>query len=194
MRWNYTKSILLGVVIVGALFACRTRKEKTIHYRSGAIKAKGDVKEDAHGVFLRTGKWVLYYESGVKKAEGFYSRGNEDGVRDKRGNLLDGREGEWNFWYEHGQLMARGFFRNGKDNGQWMFWHEDGEMDQTGSFRNGKPEGEWTSWYPNGTLRAKERFKKGKPDGEWVTWHKNGRLKEKRRFRSGKEERNLTHR
>ncbi len=56
----------------------------------------------------RDGKWVSWYENGLKNSEGNYKNG-----------VLDGK---YTVWYSNGIVYYKGQYRNGQKIGTWVFY------------------------------------------------------------------------
>jgi len=181
------KAILALALLAALLPACRgeLREEK---YPSGALKARGHVKQDAEKNFVLVGLWTYSYPNGQKEAEGEYRSAKESGARGDTGILKDGREGVWTFWYPGGQKSQEAIYKAGKAEGQMTFWYENGQKRGQENYKNGDREGPVTKWYENGRRKSEENYRADKKEGPSTFWYENGQKKIEETYKAGKRE------
>jgi len=90
------------------------------------------------------GKYVRYYKTGKKEAEGF----NNDSSK------YEGKQYEY---YESGTLKRTANFNNGMVNGELYEFHENGKPSELSTFSNGKIQSS-TVYYDNGNIKSKANF------------------------------------
>lgn len=100
---------------------------------------------DPDGI-LKHGKFVYYYPSGKKKAEGIY-------IKNKK-------QGEYTTYYENGAISSIAVFRNDTLMQEKEFY-EDHTIAVSASFKEEELDGEFYSFYPNGKPVRIDSFDKG---------------------------------
>ena len=143
-----------------------------------------------------TGKFLLLYKNGQKKAEGNIKDGKEEGltvVWHKNGqkkaeiNHKNGKgDGLQRHWHENGQKKAEVNHKNGKEDGLYVEWYEDGQKAYEWNYKDGKQDGLFVGWHENGQKSGEGNFKDGKGDGLGTTWHENGQKKSEVKFKDDK--------
>ncbi len=88
---------------------------------------------------LKIGKWIFYFDSGMKRSEGFFSLE----LRPQCGvggpiipNYYEERTGVWNYWTANGAKRFDLFGDEHPCNGYFNWFHEDGRIFQKGLFGN----------------------------------------------------------
>ena len=118
----------------------------TEYYESGKINRTG---------FFNNGKedstWILFYETGAKKAIERFDNGKREGVfqyfykSGKRAQWLhynyDVADSVWTAWYENGKLKSREVWEKGRKNGDWEYYYESGQPESKGTFEKDKKQG-----------------------------------------------------
>lgn len=150
-------------------------------YESGQLKAKGEFKNrlisdnstGSTGIPLggRQGKWILWYENGIKESEGYYKDGKSDGF--------------YTSWYENGNKEVEGNIKEDKWNGLKSTWYENGGKKSECYYKNGNIDGLQTYWYEGGNKEAEENYKDGKLHGFNTRWYKNGEMYFKKSYIEG---------
>ncbi len=72
----------------------------------------------------QTGRYVTYYENGLKESEGNLKEGKENGL--------------WTLWYENGKKKREGNLKEGKLDGLWTLWDKNGNIIKTVTYSNGE--------------------------------------------------------
>ncbi|MEQ8242526.1 membrane-binding protein [Fulvivirga sp.] len=166
----------------------KRRGEWKIYYESGKLKEKG--------VFVnnkREGHWNEYYEDGQLKGEAdytydkgryieYYPTGEKKAEGPKSGSR---HVGLWKYYYQNGNKQAEGLYQNGKRVEDWRFYHDNGEVSAQGSYKAGDADGEWTYYYDNGQVSSKGDFLGGKKAGYWGNFYEDGSTKGEITFDQG---------
>jgi antitoxin component YwqK of YwqJK toxin-antitoxin module len=190
MKLPHTLAIALSVVSCLWLMSCSQGpcpqgQELRENRWQGQVKERGCVSKDAQGSYRRNGRWVFFYASGKKEAEGEYRNALEGGETGSSGILVDGREGRWVFWYENGQKKSEMTFRAGKGEGLRVEWYESGQRFRESSYHDGILEGLAVEWYENGQKHRELPFQAGKLEGAAVEWYENGQRQRESVYRNG---------
>jgi hypothetical protein len=110
-----------------------------------------------------TGKYVDYYFSGRRLAEG---------------NLINGRQdGEEIYYYQNGKVGTINSYKGGRLNGPVITYYKNGSIRSKGTFsEDGSPAGE--SYFPNGLIES--RVTKTDDDGHYsmVNFFSTGKIKQ----------------
>ena len=139
------------------------------------------------------GKYMAWYEDGIRKIDGYYKDGKKDGnwtyyyengqkksAREYKGGKLDG---EWIGYNENGQKKSEGRYEEGNKNGKWTYYNQDGNLEFDGIFQNGEMwEGTFIDYYENGQKKSEGNYNNGKKNGLWIEWNENNREKEEFNF------------
>jgi antitoxin component YwqK of YwqJK toxin-antitoxin module len=86
---------------------------------SKKIKRTVEIKD---GIIV-DGQVVELYESGGKKSEEYFLKGD--------------RNGKYSEWYENGKLKMEGGYINDLEEGRWTYYKEDGKKDYFNYFKKG---------------------------------------------------------
>jgi antitoxin component YwqK of YwqJK toxin-antitoxin module/peroxiredoxin len=187
----------------GRLIDGKQEGEWVFRYPSGALKAKGNYKNDK-----QIGHWTYWYENGNVEWEGEFDEerlcgpsrfGHENGKRRAVGSFVAGLEEDlWTFWTPDGTLDCEGDFVLGKPALRWTYFDAAGAPMAEGYRMDGERVGPWRFYGPGDAI-AERRFPmpdggaivhetwdgdvprregflvNGVHEGRWVTWHPNGR-------------------
>lgn len=125
------------------------------YYETGAIQAL--VKYDKAGNF---GRAILYYDDGIKMAEGNYINQN---VKDST----------WKYYTTDGVLIIEETYKNSKKNGISKRYFRNGKVSQSVPWENGVINGVYTEYYESGQKLIETVYKKGINDGLFYRYHEN---------------------
>lgn len=117
------------------------------------------------------GRQVVWFENGVKKAEGPFSGGHKSGV--------------WNHYYETGTIKGTGRYDANLKEGQWKIYHRNGKLEAQGEYRRDRREGTWTHFETDGTKSAEGLYAGGRKEGVWTQYYSTGKIFSKGAYRSG---------
>jgi len=109
-----------------------------------------------------TGKFINYYYSGRKQAEGTFQNGKAGGLQTT--------------YYPNGVVSTENYYVNGVQNGTEKEYYENGAIKQKGEFVNGKEEGVWEMYFPNGQVKQRNSFRDGTMDGETTIYYSSGKV------------------
>ncbi len=147
--WVRYMTFLIVCLLAGGIFlVIHAHQEATApgtetNYPDGSPRYR--VKE-VDGEF--DGRYVEYYQSGVKKIVGQYVAGK--------------REGQWTTYNEAGAKDKIVKFKNDKMHGKVVAWWGKETIQETGNFKNGRRDGAFKKYYLDGALRSKIVYKDGK--------------------------------
>ncbi len=108
------------------------------------------------------GKWITYYQNGMKRSEGNYAQGKKEGL--------------WVHYHKNGNVESKASFSDGKYEGECITYHPNGNLRSCGVYPkhigksyDGKKEGAWYNYEEDGeTVWLIVTYKKGgsraKPD------------------------------
>ena len=113
------------------------------YYTNGNLKAKYERNERGE----KEGYELLYYESGVLKAEYHYKAGKLHGVTKE--------------YYENGNLVAEGNYRNGMLEGLSRIYYESGKLKAESSYKNDALDGLCKMYYESGQVKAEYYYRDG---------------------------------
>ena len=111
------------------------------------------------------GMKTLWYESGVKRGEGRFSKGS--------------KEDAWTFWYENGRRRWEGSYRKDLVEGEERSWYPNGSLCYQGTSSAGRRHGAFTAWYEDGQLWWTGEYKLGVRQGPFRYWRRDGSPDEK---------------
>lgn len=135
------------------------------YYYSGKIKAKINYSQDKSG----KGKAVLYWESGVKMAEGNYIN-------------IKVKDGVWKMYGTDGALMVQITYSNGKKNGEEIKYFRPKTPSEVITWKNDVKNGIWRQYYQNGRTRLETIHKNGYREGIFQMFYESGRYYVKGRY------------
>ena len=153
----------------------------TKEYRNRAESVKqipsSKQMEKKNGVFLfhgtiYSGKFIDYYYSGRKQAEGTFLYGKLNGP--------------YKIYYQNGKLAVESDYQDGIENGFENEYYDDGSLKQKGEFVLGKEEGIWESFYPNGQVKLRSKYKAGEIFDTATKYYSTGKIKETVFIKNGK--------
>ena len=113
------------------------------YYTNGNLKAEYERNERGE----KEGYELLYYESGVLRAEYHYKAGKLDGVTKE--------------YYENGNLVAEGNYRNGMLEGLSRIYYESGKLKAESSYKNDALDGLCKMYYESGQVKAEYYYRDG---------------------------------
>ena len=113
------------------------------YYTNGNLKAEYERNELGE----KEGYELLYYESGVLRAEYHY-----------KANKLNGVSKEY---YENGNLVAEGNYKNGHLEGLSRIYYESGKLKAESNYKNDVLDGLCKMYYENGQVKAEYYYKDG---------------------------------
>ena len=180
---------LLVVLGVGTLIfpSCKKREVRETRYPNGAMRARGNVQQDADGNYVLVGTWTFWQPNGQKEAEGEYLAARESGKRGTTGILVDGRQGAWTFWRSNGQKETEASYSNGAQEGVATTWYANGQKESEANWKGGKKQGREISWSDAGQKTSESEWDGGERTGLLVQWYENGSKELEGRWRGGKE-------
>tara|TARA_Y100000310_G_C20679347_1_gene815004 strand:- start:982 stop:1746 length:765 start_codon:yes stop_codon:yes gene_type:complete len=146
--------------------------------------------EGGHIKLKPHGKWVCWYKSGEKRAEGVFVNGvchgpflgwHPNGQKETEGEIRYGeKQGWWTAWHNNGKKSAELVFRNDELHGMQSAWSYHGLHKQSecfykaswphGSYKHGKER----LWHDNGLLKHDGQWSDGNKYGLWRSWYSNG--------------------
>ena len=113
------------------------------YYTNGNLKAEYERNERGE----KEGYELLYYESGVLRAEYHYKADKLDGVTKE--------------YYENGNLVAEGNYRNGMLEGLSRIYYESGKLKAESSYKNDALDGLCKMYYESGQVKAEYYYRDG---------------------------------
>lgn len=153
---QYLPVILLALSYAPAAWAAEPA-------RPGAVDSGARYQEAARVWILESGgRQVVWYESGVKKAEG--------------GFVNRQREGQWTFYYPNGARKGEGAFRANLREGGWKLYASAGYLQAEGAYKADRREGPWKTYYASGRVASQGPYLAGKKHGEWVNYYEDGQV------------------
>ncbi len=124
---------------------------KAIWYSDYGEK-KGEGLIDSLG--KKIGKWILYYNTGEKFAEGYYKNDLPDSL--------------WIFYYRNGSIMQKGKYIEGYPVGKWIMYYPNGKVLKKEFYSSdGLTEGDYYEFSPEGDTIVKGKYENGKKTGLW---------------------------
>jgi len=162
------------------------------YYYNGKLKAKINYAKDKSG----KGTAVLYWDDGVKMAEGNYVNTNV-------------KDGVWKMYGIDGALMVKINYSNGKKNGEeikyfrnrtpseiitwkndvkngaWKQFYDNGKTRMLAFYKNGERTGIFQIFYPTGRYYLKGNYKNALRDGSWEYFDNTGKLWKKLEYING---------
>ena len=128
----------------GTIFKAILYNNKGIKIGEGSLNKKGQ----------KSGKWILFYKNGRKKAEGFYKKNK--------------RTKQWTFYYPDGKIEQKGFYKKNKVVKKWIHYSEKGNIDKIENYNNnGVLDGEYFQYKNDTILFIKGFYIDGKKDKDW---------------------------
>jgi len=167
---------------------------------TGRVIEKGKIEDG-----FRTGKWVMYYEDGIKKEEGTYENEtyrilnswNENGIK----QVKDGQGWCISHYPGDAAVLETGEIVNGLREGLWRTYYASplatpatkevqtlrlgiGETIEAPAqnirfeinYTNGEPDGIYKAYFESGQLYSSGNMIKGKKEGEWSWYFENGNI------------------
>ena len=139
-----------------------------------------------HGVFH--GKSIEFYESGIIRAEGFFTKGTPTGSwrtyyesGKVRANYTlkqlptgPGKVGPFLWYYENGNVMEQSNYVEGLAQGEYLKYHESGGLSVKGQYMNGLKEGEWVDFNEDGVVVLKGVYTRNAKTGDWTRYYDDG--------------------
>jgi antitoxin component YwqK of YwqJK toxin-antitoxin module len=153
----------------------------------------GDGKLKTAMVYSNNGKFctvIMYYPSGKKEADGFYTEmkkdsvwnyyGENDTIMSEEHYKATKKNGTWKFFYTNGALNEVVIWENDVRNGPWLMYYNDGKKKLDGKIVNGLWDGLFKYYYPSGNIYMSGVYKANFKDGIWMQFSEDsvGLLKE----------------
>lgn len=138
--------------------------------------------------YLRTGKWIEYFENGEireiahylnNKLNGSYTRYSENRKIELSANCLNDKyNGSFKTYYDNGNIRNSGTFLNAKKIGQWILYHQEGykliEEHYTPRVNDEVLDGPYIEYFKNGNKYIEKVYKQGNYSGPWYVYYENG--------------------
>ncbi len=161
-----------GGVAGGARFDERARvwvlqsaDRQVVWFESGVKKAEGGFSGNQ-----RVGQWAFFHPGGQRKAEGSY-----------RANL---RHGRWRLYDDAGKLRSEGDYQNNRREGEWVFYYASGKVESRGSYQNDRKHGSWQNFYENGQLFYRGEYRQDQAEGQWTYYYSGGQIYQQGAYRA----------
>lgn len=122
-------------------------------------------------VLTANNQQVIWFENGVKKAEGPFEHNQKRGV--------------WTHFYESGKIKGTGAYEANLKQGPWKIYHPEGKVESEGSFKNDARSGKWVYYDKMGNKSAEGEFRAGMKEGPWVSYYGNGQVASRGSYRAG---------
>lgn len=162
----------------------------THYYADKKIKAVSEFSKD--GKFCSA---ILYFPSGKKEAEGFYTNSKKDSVwkyYTEKDTLISEehykncvQHGVWKFYYSDGIINQEVTWVNGVRNGPWKMYYSDGKKKLDCNIINNKKEGLFKAYYPGGKIYMSGMYKNGLKEGVWMKFTELGEGETKETYNKG---------
>jgi len=117
-----------------------------LHGTDTILRENGTIvisQEWKHGML--DGKWLEYYETGEKEAEGTFKNGNGTLIR----------------WYKNGAISEITPYKKSQLHGTSITWYQNGKKSSETHLKNGVAHGELIEWDENGNVTRDEFYKNG---------------------------------
>ena len=150
---------------------------------------------------LRTGEWVLYYDSldnKVSKDSTYvycllsFDKGKPStnmecffmtGIKQWDGKMSsidpDIKHGKATFYYPLGNIQQKANYINNVVSGELEGYYDNGQVQYIGLMKEDKNTGYWEYFYENGQMMSKGNFIEGAQDGYWEFYLDNGQQQTK---------------
>ena len=128
------------------------------YYYNGKIKAKINYTKDKSG----KGTAILYWDNGVKMAEGNYVN-------------IKIKDGIWKMYGTDGALMVKIAYTNGKKNGEEIKYFRNGNPSEIITWKYDVKSGVWRQYYEDGKTRLETVYKNGYRNGVFQMFYETGR-------------------
>jgi antitoxin component YwqK of YwqJK toxin-antitoxin module len=125
------------------------------YFENGVVRARGHYTRD-----VEDGLWTTYYWNGQPKSEGAFSRGLKDGP--------------WQTWFASGGHQAVESYARGIADGHFASWHEGGQLEHDATYQGGLAEGRERWWSKDGVLLSDGNFHLGLAEGPFATFDEVG--------------------
>ncbi|MEI9946352.1 MAG: tetratricopeptide repeat protein [Chitinophagaceae bacterium] len=110
-----------------------------------------------------SGKYIDYYNSGRKMAEGM---------------LADGKlNGEVKVLFQNGGIKSVNHYKDGLVHGSLMEYYKSGALKQKREYTDGKSDGVWESFFPNGSYEVKGKARPGNGTDTSYEYYSTGKIK-----------------
>ena len=141
----------------------------------GFVYSQSDTLNRTNDNGTKFGYWLVNYDNGKVKDEGFYVNGKKEGL--------------WKSYYEDGKKQNEIIFKNNRPNGYAKFYFENGNISEEGLWKINKWVGEYKMYHQNGELSYDWKYsEKGKRTGEQKYFHSNGKIMIEGKWNEGKED------
>jgi len=128
------------------------------YYYNGELKAKINYSKDKSG----KGTVVLYWDTGIKMAEGHYIN-------------IKTKDGIWKMYGTDGALMVTITYANGKKNGEEIKYFRNNNPSELITWKNDIRNGAWKQFYDNGKTRLLSFYNNGERTGIFQIFYPTGR-------------------
>ncbi len=147
-----------------------------------------DTKTIAYRGFFKNnkleGEYRRYYPSGIKMMEINYDQNQsgmatlyyDDGVKSAEGQYINTkvRNGLWKFYGVDSKLVSEIYYTNGVPNGKEVNYWRNGNVLEEKNWDMGVQTGGWYRYFENGKEQLKARIVNGKRDGLYYVYYPNG--------------------
>ncbi len=131
--------IVFIVCLTHLLISCsETNSVSSLENRNGLIY-------ETNSVTPFTGKYITYFNNGLKKSETSYTDGKENGLV--------------TWWYENGQKKLEENYKFGKKTGLRTEWYENGRKLSEQNYKYDKRDGLMITWNKNGNITGMQLYK-----------------------------------
>lgn len=159
-------------------------------FNNGVLTGVGIVEKNGN----KNGKWILYYDSGKKLAEGNYKNGkkvgtwiyfHENGLKESEGIYSDNgkQDGLWKEYFSNGNLLEEVNFYEGLYDGEFKAYNDSGKIIVQGNFKEDYEDGSWL--YKNGHYSEYGNYIDGQKTGEWKSFYKEEQIIFKGSYQNG---------
>jgi antitoxin component YwqK of YwqJK toxin-antitoxin module len=130
------------------------------------------VEEGKYLNSMKTGIWIEYFPTGVKKSELTFQNNRANGPAV--------------MYHENGKKAEEGNWQGSRWVGPYKLYYEDGTIRQEFSYNPlGQRDGVQKYYHPNGKLMIEVTMKAGKEEGMMKEYYENGELKAEKFFNGG---------
>lgn len=110
-----------------------------------SLENRNGLKYETHSVTPFTGKYITYFNNGLKKSESSYTDGKENGLV------------AW--WYENGHKELEENYKFGKKTGLRTEWYQNGRKLSEQNYKYDKRDGLMITWDKDGNITGMELYK-----------------------------------
>jgi len=156
-------------------------------YSNRKVEIERHVVQDSEGNYVNDGMWTKWNQNGVLQARGEYRDGRRDGIwlrRFSSGELKLGKG--HNFRQFQAPFLAEANFVDGQLHGDWIIIDAKKRHVSQWQFDHGKRSGKWIWWYSSGKKFREVDYLDGELDGEWLEWEVDGVVARRDHYRKGR--------